>query len=271
MTSIQHNPRLPSPGQGSLPGSLPPSIGPSATSGSRLAAGSLLLAVLAAGTGCPSPDPEGKYDRFNEQTEDERDQPEPKMDFGAPVLPDFGGGETDTEGAGLVIDGVYLVAVDTIVSPGLPLQFLGDVTAEIDAMGNGTITVVFQPLSLTQLSTTEPREEVGDAVTIDADVSNFSFTLPFGETMVTGAANPITGADILADLDLLGQIRSEDAWCGTVVGEVLSPIQVNLMGSTFGAVRLADRSERPQFFPCKCDAFGVEPGAADAPGCILVQ
>ena len=256
MISLQHHPRL--------------SPLASLASPSRTARGAwgLSLAVLAAATGCPSPDAEGKYDRFNEQTEDDREVPEPKMDFGAPVLPDAGAGETETDGGGLVIDGVYLVAVNTVVSPGLPLQFIGEVTAEIDGMGNGTITVVFQPLSLEQGSTTTPREEVGEALTIDGDIADFAFTLPFGETMVTGAANPITGSDIVADLALEGTIRSENAWCGTVTGEVLSPIQVGLEGSYFASTRLADRSERPTHFACDCATVDLEPGATDPEGCI---
>jgi hypothetical protein len=227
--------------------------------------GVALLVALLGPAGCPSPDAEGKYDRFNEQTEDDREVPEPKMDFGMPVLPDLGGtgsgGETETDGGGgLQVDGVYLVAVDTIVSPGLPLQFLGEVTAELDAMGNGTISVEFQPLSLDPQSTTDPREEVGEALVIDGDVSGYSFTLPFGETMVTGAANPITGSDIVANLELQATIRSEDAWCGTVTGMVLSPIMVDLAGSNFAAIRLADRSERPLKFPCQCGTVDGEPG-----------
>lgn len=224
-----------------------------------------LAGVLALASGCPSPDPEGKYDRFIDQTEDDRDLPETKMDFGAPVLPDFGtGGETET-GGGPSFDGVYLVAVDTIVSYGLPLQFIGDVTAELDEAGNGTISVTFQPLSLDPMSTTTPREEVGDAITIDADVEDYAFTLDFGQIMVTGAANPITGSDITATLSLVSQIRNEDAWCGTVTGMVESPIMVPLEGSYFAATRLADRDERPTKFPCDCGAVGAEPGTMD--GC----
>jgi hypothetical protein len=238
--------------------------------------GSLLLltvAVLGAAGGCPSPDPAGKFERFNEQTEDDREVPEPKMDLGAPVLPDVGATSGDTEtdgGGGLQLDGVFLVAVNTSVSPGLPLQFLGEVTSELDAEGNGTITVDFQPLSLDQGSTTVPREEVGESLVIDGDVANFQFTLPFGETMVTGAANPITGSDIVSDLSLEGQIRSETAWCGSVTGMVLSPIQVPLDGSFFAAIELADRSERPLHFPCECATVDLEPGATEPEGCILL-
>lgn len=267
MTSIQHHSHRA--GRGALPGSPASST---YSFGRAYAAGGLLVVVVA--SGCPSPDAEGKFDRFNEQTEDERDVPEMKMDFGAPVLPDVGATSGDTEtggGGGLSIDGVYLVAVDTIVGPGLPLQFLGEVTAELDAMGNGTITVEFQPLSLEQGSTTEPREEVGEAILIEGDVSGYSFTLMFPEpTMVTGAANPLTGSDISANLALEGTIRSENAWCGGVVGDVLSPIQVPLEGSIFAATRLADRSERPLKFPCGCATVELEPGAADPDGCIPI-
>jgi hypothetical protein len=268
MTSIQHHPRQPSLGHRSPSGNPFSSFLPRSLGAARVGAGSVLLAALLAASGCPSPDAEGKYDRFNEQTEEDRDMPEPKMDFGAPVLPDAGSGET--EGMGLDVDGVYLVAVNTIVSPGLPLQFVADVTAELDAMGNGTISVDFQPLSLDQLSTTVPREEVGDAITIEGDVSGFAFTLPFGEITVTGAANPITGADITADLALEGTIRSENAWCGSVTGMVLSPLMVDLGGSFFGATRLADRSERPLRFSCECATAEFEPVPTDPEGCILL-
>lgn len=217
-------------------------------------------------SGCPSPDPQGKYDEFIDQTEDDRDLPETKMDFGAPMLPDFGGsgGETETGGGLPSFDGVYLVAVDTIVSYGLPLQFIGDVTAELDAAGNGTISVTFQPLALEPMGTLA-GEEVGDAITIEGTVEDYAFTLDFGQIMVTGAANPITGSDITATLSLLGQIRNEDAWCGTVTGMVESPIMVPLEGSYFAATRLADRDERPAKFACDCGAVGAEPGPAD--GC----
>jgi len=242
MTSIHHHLR-----RGALPGSL--------------------LLLLGVASGCPSPDAEGKYERFNEQTEDDREVPEPKMDMGTPVLPDFGGSGGETEGEYIPLDGVYLVPIDTNVSPGLPLQFLGEVTAEVDLMGNGTISVEFQPLSLSQGSTSEPREEVGDALLIEADVANFAFTLEFGETMVTGAANPLTGSDILADIALEGSIKGEHSWCGNVTGMVLSPIMVDLVpGSFFAATLLADRSERPLDFPCKCDTIGGEPGSTG--GCF---
>lgn len=230
----------------------------------------LALSLVVFVAGCPSPDPEGKYEQFNEQTQDQRDLPM-AVDL-PPIVPPGGdtdtdtGGETETDGPMLPdIDGVYLLALETLIGPGLPLQFLVDVDAELDINYDGTVTVDIQPLSLDPMSTSEPREEVGDSLVVDADVTGGAFTLVFGETMVTGAANPITGSDILADLSLVGSIRSEDAFCGNAVGMVLSPIMTSLEGSTFAAVRLADRSERPLKFPCACSTVTLEPGAAN--GC----
>lgn len=223
------------------------------------------VGLLAVSTGCPSPDAAGKYDRFNDQTNDQRDLPE-IADL-PPIDPSAGETDTDTETGGTSFDpsGQYLLAIDTIIAPGLPLQFVVDLQAELDGMLDGTVMLDIQPLSLDAMSTTDPREEVGDAIIVSADVVGGAFTVVFGETMVTGAANPITGSDIVADLSLEASFRSEDAWCGGAVGDVLSPIQAPIEGSTFAAIRLADRSERPLMFPCSCPTVGTE-GTAN--GCF---
>ena len=201
-----------------------------------------IILPLALG-GCPSPDAQGKFDRFNEQTEDDREMPEPKMDFG--VMPDLA--------EPLDLDGVFLLAVSTAVNPPTPLQFIAEVDAELDLAGNGTIAANFQPLSLDVGSVTEPREEVGNSIDLSSDVTEFGFVLDFGEIMVTGAANPITGSDIVSQISLTGRIQDADGWCGTATGEVSSPLQLPLEGSTFAAIRLADRGERPLEFPMDCE------------------
>ncbi len=154
------------------------------------------------------------------------------------------------------ISGTFLVAIDTPIAPGLPLQFLAEVTTELAPTGDHPISIEFQPLSLDVGSTTEPREEVGDAIVIAASVADAAFTLEFGETTVIGPANPITGSDLLIDITLEGTVQGKDAWCGVVSGDVLSPVQAPLEGSVFGAMRLSDRSERPLEFPTSCAAMG---------------
>lgn len=218
------------------------------------------VGLVLTASGCPSPDVAGKYERFNEETKDDRVIPDvPEMEVPTPPMPPMpgtGGGDTESGGPQpLDIDGVYLVAVSTVVEPSLPLQFLADVDAELDLEGNGTITIEFQPLSLDPMSTTEPREEVGDSLTIDSDVAAYAFEMPFGVIEVTGEANPITGSPIESDITLSANIVSVDNWCGTADGEVLSPLQLPLAGSTFGAMRLAGRDERPGEgqFPLNCE------------------
>lgn len=203
--------------------------------------------LLSATSGCPSPDPRGGFDRFNEQTEDDRYVPD------VAALPDLGPVETSGGPVCPNIDGVFLVAIETTIAPGLPLQFIAAVDAELDEWtGDGTITIDFQPLSLDPGSTTMPREEVGTALHVDADVRGCTFLLELGEIMVTGEANPITGSDIVADLSLEAAIPTEDAWCGNLLGDVISPLAVSLEHSTFAALRLADRSDRPVGFPVSC-------------------
>ena len=221
------------------------------------------MPLLLVASGCPSPDAAGKYDRFNEETEDDRDQPEPKQDIPPP--------ENFAD-----ISGVYLLALETSIAPGLPLQFVVDVQADLDlATGDGPVSLDIQPLSLDVMSTTEPREEVGESIAVDTMATEGRFTVDFGVTMVTGEANPITGSDITADLALEANVRSEDYWCGIVTGDVQSPIQAPLDGSTFAATRLADRSERPEEFAVKCDDIvlddegtggGSEGGTEDSGG-----
>jgi hypothetical protein len=225
----------------------------------------LALSLLVA-AGCPSPDAEGKYDRFNEQTQDQRDLP---MMPDLPPLPLPGDTDTDSGTTGGPPDpsGVYLLAIDTTIAPGLPLQFLADVQAELDYEFTGTVSLEIQPLSLDPMSTTLPREEVGDSIAVEADVMAGVFTVEFpGVTMVTGAANPITGSDIAAVISLNASFRSEATWCGDAVGMVQSPIMAPIDGSMFAAVLLADRSERPLHFPCSCMTIDLAPGSEN--GCI---
>jgi len=215
----------------------------------------VLVGVLlaAASSGCPSPDAHGKFDRFNEQTKDDREIPELKLDL-EPLETDESAGTTEVEvPVCLYLDGVFLVAIETSIAIGLPLQFIAEVDAEIDAAtGDGTVTIEFQPLSLDPGSTTEPREEVGEPLLVDAEVTDCSFLVDFGETMITGAANPLTGSDIVADLSLDAVVLDEDTWCGNIDGDVISPIMASLAHSTLAASRLADRSERPVEFPVSC-------------------
>lgn len=206
----------------------------------------LLLAGVLTGTGCPSPDPERKFDDFLEQTEEERE------DAGA--MPDFGGALAD-------ISGTFYLAVAASLAPTLPLQFVTDVTLEIAPDGSGgTMDLTLQPLSLDPGQTLTPREPVGDPfmfADIPVDAAG-TFVLDTGEITLPGAANPISGSPIVATIILNGNIQSEDLWCGTADGMVTSPINNPLEGSTFAAVRIEDAANLPDDIVVMCPEAGAD-------------
>lgn len=215
---------------------------------------SAIAAALAATTGflagCPSADPPAKLDSFLEETQDERDE-------AANMKMDVGGTLAD-------ISGTHLFALSATLSPTTPLQFIATIELTSTPEG-GTMSATFQPLSLDITATTTPREMVGDPLTftdIPVDAGG-GFTLDFGSVGVVGAANPITGADIEASLQITGAIQNADLWCGTVTGAVTVPLDYDLVNSSFAAVRVEDTSPAglPMDVVYACPEGGEESGS----------
>ena len=181
---------------------------------------------LVALTGCPSPDVSGKFDGFIDDTEEKREEAQN-------VKLDVGGQLAD-------VSGTFLFALDTIIQPGLPLQFIAEVTFTAEGAG-GILAMTLQPLSLDQGSVTEPRVEVGDLIVvpdIEVDASGAFSIESLGVLNVVGAANPITGGAIKADVSLAGNIIDENLFCGQAGGEVFEPLMLDLTASTFAVQRL---------------------------------
>lgn len=216
-----------------------------------LLAGASALCLLVA-TGCP--DTREKFDRFLEDTEEQREEAQQTRDMG---------------GALADVTGTFLFAIAPSLNPATPLQFIATSTFEVAADGSGgTLNMVLQPLSLDVGSTTVPREPVGDPIelldiAVDAGGAFVVESLG-GPIMVTGEANPITGSDIVADISLMGAIQGEDIICGTAAGEVSSPIVADLSGSTFAAQRIeaTDSASLPDPVLAACPE-GAEPGPGD--------
>lgn len=138
--------------------------------------------------------------------------------------------------------GQYLLAVSTVVSKDLPLQFIATVDAGVPA----TWSLDLQPLTLDQGKVTSPRQPFGDPLQFtDIAVVEDTFTADLGEVFLPGPTNPITGSDISATLVLDGTIVDADFFCGMVSGMVTSPLMADISGSTFAAVRLADPNILP--------------------------
>lgn len=181
--------------------------------------------------GCP--DPEGKLDAFLEETRDVRDLPPPKEDLGS-MIED--------------VSGTFLMVVASSIAKDKPLQFLATQTFTPTADG-GLLDLTLQPLSLDSSSTTSPRLPVGDPIALEGIKVDAEgrYAVPEAEdefitVMVTGMANPITGSDIVTELRYAGFIQSADFICGNITGAVLVPLDYDLMGSTFAAIRVEDTS-----------------------------
>lgn len=185
-----------------------------------------LALTVTLSTGCP--DPQSEFETFQTNTED--------MRGGAQDLVLETAGDAD-------ITGVFFLAVSTDISPGVPLLF--GTTVEVAEDGE-TANMVFQPLVADRLfGVPKPnaREPVGDAITVnDIPLNDGTFVADMGRVTVDGEANPITGTDILAIIILNGNILSEDVFCGNVGGQVLEPVDQELVASTFYAERSDDFS-----------------------------
>lgn len=157
----------------------------------------------------------------------------------------------DTGVPSTIEDGWWLMAVDTPLSPGLPLQFL----VEVVQVAPGSYNLAWQSLSLDPGSTTAPRMPVGDVRTVGGLALGGGAPLQFysGVAAIPGAANPITGSDMTIDIYFDG-MEIGDPYCGVVSGDVKEPLQTSLAGSTFATTRLTatDPASLPVDFPVAC-------------------
>jgi hypothetical protein len=227
------------------------------------------MTVLA--SGCPNPE-----DRFNEFIEATKDQRLDAGEGGTEGDGDGDPGDGDGDTTLPVLDGVFLFALETSLGPDLPLQFVTTISNMVVAEdGSGaTADFSFRPLSLDQGERLIPRECLDetlefDAVEFDAEGN---FEIDMGLVMVTGVANPVTGGDIEATLVVSGRIVHDDAMCGGFEGMLMSPLEYDLAGSTFAAIRLDDDGCTPETlpvsFPYKCDQV-PPPDALDYSGYFL--
>jgi len=115
------------------------------------------------------------------------------------------------------------------------------------------LDISLQALTLDQGSSTTPREPFGAAIDIDdvAVAADGTFQISIPMLFIDGSCNPITGSDVdVEDLVMDAQIVDESSWCGTVDGNVTSPIETPLTGSTFAAT--AFDGALPLVFPVGC-------------------
>lgn len=207
-----------------------------------LSAVSLVVAFVA----CDTPDPQGRYDEFGENTKDYRSTTSTNNDPNNAVQVDF--------------SGRYFLSIATSVLPSTPLYF--DTTVTVDE--NFVANFSFQPLKTDLTPSTEPRADarvaVGDPIIVNNVqlLEDGTFELELTDAAVDGEANPISGGDIVATIRLSGFVTSATAFCGTVDGQVSEPTQIGLAGSTFGAIPIENDDLTLITPSAKCEA-GVVP------------
>lgn len=159
---------------------------------------------------------EGEADAANDESS--------RLDLGAPTS---------------ALSGEYLFALSAVVDPAHPFQFRARVDAKDDPGGGALLEILLQPLALDVLSTNTPRTPVGDPIPIVIGVgADGTFGAELPEMRISGAANPITGSDLVATVGLSGSVGDGDVWCGDVFGMVTQPLMLDLVGSTFSFTRL---------------------------------
>lgn len=144
---------------------------------------------------------------------------------------------------------LLLLAIDTVISPGLPIQAVVNLTA-----GTGTVDLTLQFLSLDQGSTTTPRQPVGDVYAyagLPVDGTG-TFYWDTGVILIPGAANPITGSDLVVSIQTNVVPVGTPAYCGPVGGLVTSPIEAPLDGSTHAMTAIGDVGSLPTDFAVAC-------------------
>lgn len=144
---------------------------------------------------------------------------------------------------------LLLLAVDSSLDPGIPFQAIVNLTPD-----SGTVDLSLQWLSLDIGSTTAPRQPVGDVYAYTAlpvDASG-TFYWDTGIILIPGAANPITGGDLVVSIQANVVPVGTPAYCGVLGGTVTSPIQVSLDNSTHAMTAVTDVGNLPVDFAVAC-------------------
>jgi hypothetical protein len=136
------------------------------------------------------------------------------------------------------VSGTMFLAAAVTINPDNPLLVTSTIELRPNADGRtAKMDVRGIPLTVNDKTPLAGAEEVSALdVTVNADLT---FTADLGIIRISGAANPISGGNIEAQLVLHGRIISADKMCGTITGMVLQPLQFDAAGSTFAFTRIA--------------------------------
>lgn len=187
-------------------------------------------------SGCP--DPEARYEAFEDHSQEERGRGTP--DFS---VPDASSEPFDP----MTLSGTYMLSLGTALDATKPLIF--QAIAEVREAGAGhTIELQLKGIrSWCEEERCKPEDaefrEVLDgeipspgAVPLNEDGE---FEMDFGAITAPGGANNISGSEIQVSLKLFGRVASDGTLCGQFEGDLVTPFPFPLKReeNNFGTVR----------------------------------
>jgi len=201
----------------------------------------LVLSSLAATALLGCPDPGGEFDAYTRRAG--------TRDAGAESVSceEVDGELPEPE----QLSGQFLLSVSTTLGPDQPFLYLLDVSTERTG-SSYEITMSAQPLSASDRKT--PVGDASEPQTFTVEAGG-CFESPPTVFTVPGPANPILPVQATSELSFAGSVanavRQQDGdqlvtfWCGKVNGRSLTPLPMNVDGSTFAATRVEDPDNLP--------------------------
>jgi hypothetical protein len=162
------------------------------------------------------------------------------------------------------VDGVYLYAVSTPAAPLQPTVYL----AEVEGTQTGTqLSVRIRQQPLSKLDRATPVGDWSEWLTTDVDVAGKYETGPI-LTVVPAAANSVLPLDTTTEISFSGLFVNPSTpdmmeakvqlFCGTGAGRAISPIALDLTGTTFAATRITDPAD-PSSYPAVVINCNMDP------------
>ncbi len=169
-----------------------------------------------------------------------------------------GGGDASTDApscpalADGEILGSYLFGLSLTLAPTKPILYRADLTVV-----SGTLSVSAVPLDTHDRTTI-----VGPPVSMVSDpIGGGSLHVSSTTIVVPGPANPITGSELTADVELQGEMSCVELfYCGDLLGLVTKPATLDLGGSTFTLEKYQTGGQLPEPVHVNCEMT-----AADSP------
>jgi len=107
-------------------------------------------------------------------------------------------------------------------------------------------------------------DDIPPLIVTEADISEDGAFVIVADPLELGPDVLGSESTVSARVELHGQIRDSHNWCGIVYGSVVSPLELNLEGSTFGALRLFEGLTVDDVpYRCPGDPCALDAGTSD--------